>query len=344
MLQLLHYSRIMPTPDGYRYLPSTAVFLVEALKLAVCLTISLYEISLSVPRSMPATSLLSALGNAIFAGDSWKLAVPACLYTLANSLQYVGISNLDAATFHVTYQFKIFVTAVFSVVLLRRSISGRQWISLILLMVGVAIVSLPHDSSASLASSHHARVYVPRSSNPLREHFRMAEPGSHLRKRSATYEGIEEDELALDTPGMDASTGLLAVVGVCIFSGLAGVYFEKVIKEGPKTTSIWIRNVQLSIYSLFPAFFIGIIFLDGETVAKHGFFAGYNWVVVLSIIIQTFGGIVAAFCIFYADNITKNFAVSISMVLSSLASFIFFDFAMSKNVFLRPLAKYVARS
>jgi len=322
----------MPTPDGHRYLPSTAVFLVEVLKLVICLTISLYEVSLTVPGSMPVTALLSALGNAIFSGDSWKMAIPASLYTLANSLQYVGISNLDAATFHVTYQLKIFVTAVLSVALLRRSISGRQWLSLILLMIGVAIVSLPQGSDATLASSHHTRVYVPRSSNPLREHFRMAEPGSHLKKRSATYEGIEQDELALDTPGMDASAGLLAVVSVCVCSGLAGVYFEKVIKESPKTTSLWVRNVQLSVYSLFPAFFIGVIFLDGELVSKYGFFAGYNWIVVLSILIQTFGGIVAAFCIFYADNISKNFAVSISMVLSSLASFVFFDFPASKNV------------
>lgn len=331
---LLHYSRVMPTPDGHRYLPSTAVFLVELLKLVFCLTISLYEISLSLPQSTTATHLLRALGNAIFGGDSWKLAIPATLYTLANSLQYVGISNLDAATFHVTYQFKIFVTAVFSVMILRKPISARQWVSLILLMIGVGIVSWPQESSASLVSNHHARVYVPRSANPLREHFRIAAHGSHLNKRSATYEGIEEDELALSTPGMDASAGLFAVFGVCITSGLAGVYFEKVMKGSPKATSIWIRNVQLSIYSLFPAFFIGIIFLDGETVAKHGFFAGYNSVVVASILVQTIGAIVAAFAIFYADNIAKNFALSISMVLSSLMSFVFFDSSMSTHFLL----------
>jgi hypothetical protein len=100
-LQILHYSRVMPTPDGHRYLPSTAVFLVELLKLTICLTISLYELAASSPRSTSATSLLSNLGGAIFAGDSWKMALPAGLYTLANSLQYVGISNLDAATFQV---------------------------------------------------------------------------------------------------------------------------------------------------------------------------------------------------------------------------------------------------
>ena len=326
----------MPAPDGHRYLPSTAVFLVELLKLAVCLTISLYEVSTTIPRSMPATSLFSALGNAVFSGDSYKMGIPAFLYTLANSLQYVGISNLDAATFQVVYQLKIIVTALLSVVMLRKSISPRQWASLILLMVGVAIVSLPGDLD-SLVSSHHTRVYSARSISPLRQRlgrlYSGYTGGTHIMKRSATYEGIAEDEWALnDTAGSDALSGLMATIGVCVCSGFAGVYFEKVLKESHKASSLWIRNVQLATYSLFPAFFIGIIFLDGETVAKYGFFDGYNWVVVLSILVQSVGAILAPFCIFYADNILKNFAVSISMVLSSLVSFVFFDFTATTNV------------
>jgi drug/metabolite transporter (DMT)-like permease len=316
----------MPVPDGHRYLPSSAVFLVELLKLAICLTLSLYEVSLAAPRSTSATSLFSILGAAIFTGDSWQMAIPAFLYTLANSLQYIGITNLDAATFQVTYQLKIIVTAIFSVSILKRSLNARQWVSLLLLMVGVAIVSLPQANSSTLASSHHSRIYIPRSMGSLRKELGMWSKEPNLTKRSATYEGIEEDEMALNQPGGSASAGLLAVLGVTICSGLAGVYFEKVIKDSPKTTSLWVRNVQLSVYSLFPAFFIGVLFIDGETVARNGFFDGYNWVVVLSIAVQSFGGIVAAFCIYYADNISKNFAVSISMVLSSLASFFFFDF------------------
>lgn len=324
----------MPTPDGHRYLPSTAVFLVELLRFALCLTIALYEISATIPRSMPATTLFSALGNAIFSGDSWKMAMPAGLYTLANSLQYVAISNLDAATFHVTYQFKIIVTAILSVIMLKRAINSRQWLSLVLLMIGVAIVSLPEEDH-HLASSHYTRVHVPRSLNPLAEHLGFGgAKAATLKKRSATYEGIAEDEMALYSPGMDASIGLLAVFCLCMCSGLAGVYFEKVIKESPRPTSMWIRNVQLSLYSLFPAFFIGVLFLDGETVAKYGFFAGYNWVVFISILVQTFGAVVAAFCMFYADNISKNFAISISMVLSAFASVVFFGFQATTHVSL----------
>ena len=295
------------------------------------LTFSLYEVARAGPRSTTAASLFASLTSAVFAGDSWKMAIPASLFTLANNLQYVGISNLDAATFQVTYQLKIIVTAIFSVALLRRSLTPRKWASLILLMVGVAIVSIPHSETGGLEPHSPGRIYLPRSLESLREHF-LDGPNTPLAKRSATYEGIAEDEMALSHGRVGASIGLLSVIGLCIFSGLGSVYFEKVLKEAPNTTSLWVRNLQISVYSLFPALFIGVIFLDGETIAKYGFFDGYDWVVVASIFLQAFGGIIATFCIFYADNISKNFATGISMVLSCLASFFFFKFEATGNV------------
>lgn len=315
---------------GRRYLTSTAVFLTEVFKLAVCLTVSLYEISRSLPPSAPVTSLFSALGGATFSGDSWKLAIPAALYTLSNSLQYVGISNLDAATFQVTYQLKIITTAIFSVGLLRRHLNLRKWAALLLLMVGVAIVQIPLAGSDDLAQSKddHTRLYLPRSLDKLRNFGGPA--AAYLSKRSATYEGIEED-MMLESPHFNTSIGLLAVIGACIASGFSGVYFEKVLKDGPNVTSLWIRNVQLAFYSIFPALFIGVIFLDGETIARNGFFDGYNWVVWAAISFQAIGGIAVAFCITYADNIAKTFATSISIVISSLVSFIFFDLEASGN-------------
>lgn len=67
----------MPLVGGYRYLPSTAVFLNEAVKFAVSLTFALYELSRVVSPSTPATSLFGGVASAIFTGDSWKLAIPA---------------------------------------------------------------------------------------------------------------------------------------------------------------------------------------------------------------------------------------------------------------------------
>nr|CAG8583715.1 4928_t:CDS:2 [Entrophospora candida] len=57
-----------------------------------------------------------------------------------------------------------------------------------------------------------------------------------------------------------AILGLTSVVIGCVISGIASVYFEKVLKGTP--TSIWIRNVQLSFFSLFPALVMGIWWKD----------------------------------------------------------------------------------
>lgn len=103
----MHYSRIMPLVGGHRYFTSTAVFLNEVLKLAFGLTIALYDISQTLPPSTPATTMFEQLYNSTFGGDSWKLTIPATLYTLQNSLMYIAVSNLDAVHFQILYQLKV---------------------------------------------------------------------------------------------------------------------------------------------------------------------------------------------------------------------------------------------
>lgn len=103
----MHYSRTMPSGGGHRYFTSTAVFLNEVIKLAVSLTIGMYDISQTLPPSTPATVLFEQLYHSVFSGDGWKLAIPAGLYTLQNSLQYIAVSNLDAVHFQILYQLKV---------------------------------------------------------------------------------------------------------------------------------------------------------------------------------------------------------------------------------------------
>jgi UDP-sugar transporter A1/2/3 len=97
----------MPTGGGQRYSTSTAVFLNEIMKLAVSLSIALYDISRTLPPSTPATVLFEQLYMSVFSGDGWKLAIPAALYTLQNSLQYIAVSNLEAVHFQIIYQLKV---------------------------------------------------------------------------------------------------------------------------------------------------------------------------------------------------------------------------------------------
>ncbi|KAI7238069.1 P-loop containing nucleoside triphosphate hydrolase protein [Hortaea werneckii] len=333
LILVMHYSRIMPPVNGHRYYTSTAVFLNELMKLSISLSMALYDIAThsKSPETATAAGLFGELARAVFSGDSWKMGIPALLYTLQNSLQYIGISNLDAATFQVTYQLKILTTALFSVTLLGKSLSPRRWTSLVLLMVGVAIVQIPLGGAETPVLSikdlkDGAAFHSPRSIWDLKALGNVA--AGQLSKRSATYEGIGEDEAAAH-PQLDASIGLIAVMLACGLSGMAGVYFEKVLKD-PKgdahRQSVWVRNVQLSFYSLWPALLIGVLFKDGEQIEKTGFFTGYNWVVWLAITLQAIGGVVVALAVNYADNIAKNFATSISILVSFLASVFFFDF------------------
>ncbi|CCD33544.1 hypothetical protein ACHAPC_001460 [Botrytis cinerea] len=335
----------MPLGGGHRYSTSTAVFLNEIMKLAVSLTIAMYDISRTLPPSTPATVLFEQLYMSVFSGDGWKLAIPATLYTLQNSLQYIAVSNLEAVQFQVLYQLKILTTAVFSVVLLRRTLSSKRWIALVLLTIGVTIVQLPGGtpSAYSTMNDSQSRFYFPRSFHELGQMGNgavevaaeltkrgMEGLSEGLAKRSATYEGIQEDQ-GLVKPVMNYSIGLMAVLGAAVISGLTGVYFEKVLKESTTHVTIWTRNVQLSFYSLFPAFIFGVIFKDGEEIAKNGFFDGYNAIVWTAIVMQALGGILVALCINYSDNIAKNFATSISIVISFIFSVWFFDFKVSLN-------------
>ena len=83
-------------------------------------------------------------------GDLMRLAVPAGLYTVQNNLAYFAMSHLDAATHQLLYQLKILTTAIFSVLLLKKSLSPTQWTSLCLLCLGVGLVQ---SSSAQKLSA-----------------------------------------------------------------------------------------------------------------------------------------------------------------------------------------------
>lgn len=134
---------------------------------------------------------------------------------------------------------------------------------------------------------------------------------------------------------MNNQIGLVAVTCACIISGLAGVYFEKVLKGS--SNSLWALNLQLSSFSILPALF-GVIWKDGAEILEKGFFHGYNRAVWAAVVAQAAGGLIVALCVAYADNITKNFATSVSIIISAVASVYCFDFIVTHNFVLGAIA------
>lgn len=302
----MHYSRVS-TPAAQSYSPATAVLLNEILKGMISFTVAW----LNVAQASEASSTgvigwwlaFKRVCKDIFSPDCWKLSIPALLYVVQNSLQFVAISNLPVATFQVTYQMKILTTAAFSVALLRKKLSSTKWLSLFFLAIGVGIVQIQTSSS-------------PR----------------HAPQRDNIPVGSAHDSAPLHIHIMSPLKGFGAVVAACFTSGLAGVYFEMVLKNSK--ADLWARNVQLSLFSLIPAA-LPVYWEFSNPYSQYSIFTsmfrnfgGWAWATVA---IQVFGGLVTAVVIKYSDNILKGFATSLSIVLSFLASVALFGFRITPS-------------
>lgn len=125
----------------------------------------------------------------------------------------------------------------------------------------------------------------------------------------------------------------------CLTSAFAGVYFEKILKG--KNTSIWVKNIQLSMWSLLLCV-IEMSYTSSQILIQKGFFNAYTiWVYFIYlnkyIIYQTWAcifiritsGILVAIVIKYADNLLKLFAAAISIVLSCICSVYLYDLHLS---------------
>uniref|UniRef100_A0A8D0E0U4 Solute carrier family 35 member A2 n=1 Tax=Salvator merianae TaxID=96440 RepID=A0A8D0E0U4_SALMN len=149
----IRYVRTLP---GDRFFATSAVVMAEILKGVTCLLL------IFIQKKGNLKQFSASLYDSIIVQymDTLKLAVPSLIYTLQNNLQYVAISNLPAATFQVTYQLKILTTAVFSVLMLRKSLSRLQWMSLVLLFAGVAIVQVEQQQAGSKPAAGAQQSYI----------------------------------------------------------------------------------------------------------------------------------------------------------------------------------------
>lgn len=139
-------------------------------------------------------------------------------------------------------------------------------------------------------------------------------------------QGVGGGDREVTAKVMDPAAGFLAVLIGCCTSGLAGVYFEMVLKNSQ--TDLWIRNVQLSLFSLIPAA-LPIVYDLSKSEYELGLFHNFGGWAWSTVFIQVFGGLVTALVIKYADNILKGFATSLSIVISCLASVALFNFPLT---------------
>jgi len=144
-----------------------------------------------------------------------KVALPALLYVVQNTLLFVAIAELPAPIFMVLYQFKLFVIALFSMLLLGRTFSRTQWASLGVLVVGLATVQVGSSATSSAGPSDD--------------------------------DGDGKGLSAIGLAAVGACCILSAFCGVWFEKMLKA--------QGAAKASLWVRNIQLSLVGGYAATF-----------------------------------------------------------------------------------------
>lgn len=141
---------------------------------------------------------------------------------------------------------------------------------------------------------------------------------------------------------MNPVAGFAAVCLACLSSGFSSVFFERQLKRNTSTAShnstsklpapgIWIRNVQLSLFSLF---FGSIIYVFTSLDSLGDICKGFTPLVWIVVALSATAGLTAAVVMKYADNIAKAFAASCSIILGFALSIPIFQYTVKPGVLL----------
>ena len=174
--------------------------------------------------------------------DALKIAVPALLYLVQNTLLYVALQNLTAPLFQVTYQGKLVTTAIVSVIMLQRSYKARQWICLVGISIGVAIVVLGERSAEDEAKDQ-----------------------------------AKTTNLGLGLVAVTVACVCSALAGVYFEKVLKKPSSSPDGSKVP-SASVWMRNIQLAFFSVLIAACQGGL-KQTDQPYLHGF-SGWVWVLV----------------------------------------------------------------
>jgi UDP-sugar transporter A1/2/3 len=288
-----------------QFLTSAAVIGVELIKLFLCIA---YIILIERQSVYSAVVFIRQDRR-----NTFLMAVPAALYSIQMTLEYVALGNLDAAVFSVLVQTKLLATAGCAVLILRKKIKKVQLISLVLLTVGVMLCNMKDYNRSSSSVSGGRR---------------------------------------LGEEGMDTTKGIIATLSIAACSGFASVYTEKVIKAKRTITSrreeelplnqlqtpqpqygLVYTQVQLAFVSLVIMGFYCVI-MELEEITQKGLWYGFNFPAYVSIFVSAIGGLTVAAVLKYADAVLKGYATAVSVILTGCLSMILFDTKLNILYFL----------
>lgn len=181
---LIRYSK----KTGNKYDDAAAVFFTELIKWIFSVVAMFYRTGKFLPVS-------------VFKEASWKVgiyyAVPSGIYALYNNLTYYNLQLFDPGTYQVFMQTRVLFTGILFTWILKKILSRRKWVSLVLLTVGVMV-------------KNFAGVTV----NDWRVSFML------FQASLSAFAGVYNEYLLKDQPSMDVNEANFFMYSFALFFNL----------------------------------------------------------------------------------------------------------------------------
>ena len=291
--------------DAPKFFTSTAVLCCECMKF----TLSVFYITMIQKKSFRSIYIYLKYDMR----NTLLLAVPATAYNFQMKLEYVALTNLNAAIFSVLVQTKLLCTAIMAYVVLRKQLKYIQIISLVLLTVGVMLCNLSGSSSSSNTSS------------------------STMMMDSTTLTGV------MATLGIAMSSGFASVYTEKVIKANRSVATTTTTTNSMANSNhtsfdrseygLAYTQVQLAFMSICT---IGLYALwqDLDKILEYGLFYQFSFAAWFSVLNSAIGGLIVASVLKYADSVLKGYATAMSVILTGILSMILFNTSLSIIYFL----------
>ncbi|KAH8392318.1 hypothetical protein KR215_006021, partial [Drosophila sulfurigaster] len=291
--------------NSYSYNTVTVVLLTEILKLIVSACLYCRENNLQ--------SLLHDVHK-----DRKVLAlymVPAFLYCLYNNLAFVNLATFDPTTYYLLLQLRVVVTGVLFQIIFKKYLSRRQWISLLLLTLGCMLKQVDLNSFYSDANDDSE--------------------AAALQAGGGDPAAVTTKAVAKNMTGFDFSISAVFILAQTIFSCLAGVYNEYLLKDKGADVNIFVQNVFMYLDSIVCN--AVILLFRGElfnAFSAHNLGSIMRFSVVIIIVNNAAIGIVTSFFLKYMNSILKTFASALELLFTAVLCYFLFAIPIYMNTAL----------
>ncbi|XP_068144755.1 UDP-galactose transporter senju [Drosophila tropicalis] len=292
--------------NSYSYNTVTVVLLTEVFKLIVSICLYCRENNLrSLVRDVQKDRQVLAL-----------YMVPAFLYCLYNNLAFVNLATFDPTTYYLLLQLRVVVTGILFQMIFKKYLSQRQWLSLILLTFGCMLKQVNFGSFYSDANDDSEAAAIQMSKANGTHHDQPSGGGKNM-------------------SGFDFSLSAVFILAQTIFSCLAGVYNEYLLKDKGADVNIFVQNVFMYLDSIVCN--AVILLIRGELLDA---FSGPHLIsimrfsVIIIIVNNAAIGIVTSFFLKYMNSILKTFASALELLFTAILCYFLFSIPIYMNTAL----------